>query len=148
MFKPIQSSRQGGVAAVEFALLLTILVPLTFAGIEMGRLFYEYNTLLKSTRQAARAMALVAGAAEEDTASCLAVTGQPVPDCDGDPSLLDGLSTGNVFFVYGTASNGVDDFPVVRVEIRNYAFVSLLSWVVPSVTFGPLGTTMRQRVAP
>lgn len=139
-------SRQHGVAAVEFALLLTMLVPMTFGGTELGRMFYDYNTLLKSTRQAARAMALVAGAAGEDTARCLAVYGQPT--CGGqDRSVLDGLSTANVFFVYGTASNGVANFPVVRVEIRNFAFVSVLSWLVPDVTFGPLGTTMRQ-VAP
>jgi len=139
-------SRQHGVAAVEFALLLTMLVPLTFGGIELGRMFYEYNTLLKSTRQAARAMALVAGTAGEDSARCLAVYGQPT--CGGqDRSLLDGLAPANVFFVYGTVSNGVANVPVVRVEIRDFAFVSLLSWLVPNVTFGPLGTTMRQ-VAP
>jgi Flp pilus assembly protein TadG len=144
MFNSIQRrGGQRGVAAVEFALLLTILAPLTFGGTELGRMFYEYNTLLKSSRQAARAMSLVAGAAGEDSARCLAVTGQPTC-ADGDASLLDGLSTANVFFVYGTVSNGVANVPVVRVEIRNYAFVSLLSWLVPNVTFGPLGTTVRQ----
>ena len=138
--------RQKGVAAVEFALLLTLLVPIAFGGTEFGRMFYQYNTALKATRQAARAMSLAAGNLNEATARCLAVYGNPV--CTGqDPALVDGLTPANVFFTYDTASNGVGDVPVVRVEIRNLAFVSLVPWVVPSLTLGPLGTSMRQ-VAP
>jgi Flp pilus assembly protein TadG len=138
--------RQGGVAAVEFALLLTLLVPVAFGGTEFGRVFYQYNTLLKASRQAARAMSLGSGAANEDEARCLAVYGKPAC-ADGDAPLLNGLSTANVFFTYDTASNGVGTLPVVRVEIRDFAFVSVVPWVVPDITLAPLGTSMRQ-VAP
>lgn len=138
--------RQKGVAAVEFALLLTLLIPIAFGGTEFGRLFYQYNTLLKATRQAARAMSLAPGNLNEATARCLAVYGQPL--CSGlDTALVTGLTPAQVHFTYDTVSNGVGNVPVVRVEIREFAFVSLVPWVVPSLTLGPLGTSMRQ-VAP
>lgn len=139
-------SRQGGVAAVEFALLLTLLAPVAFGGTEFGRLFYQYNTLLKASRQAVRAASLASGTGNEAEARCLAVYGKP--DCaDNDAPLLYGLSTANVFFTYDTVSNGVGNVPVVRVEIRNFAFVSVVPWVVPDITLAPLGASMRQ-VAP
>lgn len=138
--------RQGGTAAVEFALLLTLLVPVAFGGTEFGRVFYQYNTLLKATRQAARAMSLAAGSANEATARCLAVHGTPTCT-SADPALLNGLSEANVFFVYDNVSNGVASVPVVRVEIRNFQFTSVVPWVVPNITLAALGTSMRQ-VAP
>jgi hypothetical protein len=33
---------------------------------------------------------------------------------------------------------------LVTVEVRGYPFTSLVSFVVPNITFGPIGTTMRQ----
>lgn len=141
-----RSRRQGGVAAVEFALLLTVMAPIAFGGTEFGRVFYQYNTLLKATRQAARAMSLAPGNANEAAARCLAVHGKPTCQ-SGDAALLDGLSEANVFFVYDTVSNGVANVQVVRVEIRNFGFVSVVPWVVPDITLAALGTTMRQ-VAP
>lgn len=147
------ADKQKGVAAVEFALLLTLLVPIAFGCTEFGRLFYQYNTLLKATRPAARAMSLAPGNVNQATALCLAVYGNPVcpvPDSAQDTPLVPGLTAANVFFITNDpASNGVSagNVPVVRVEIRNFAFVSLVPWVVPSFTLGTLGTSMRQ-VAP
>lgn len=138
--------KQKGVAAVEFALLLVLLVPIAFGGTEFGRMFTQYNSLLKATRQAARAMSLNPGNVNEATARCLAVFGRPV--CTGlEAPLMSGLAPGNVVFTYDTVNNGVATFPVVRVEIRDFEFASLVPWVVPTLTFAPVGTTMRQ-VAP
>jgi hypothetical protein len=143
MSKPIQYSRQHGVAAVEFALLMLYLAPPTFAGIELGRMFYEYNTLVKSTRQAVRAVSL-AGSAGEAAARCLAAYGKST--CSGS-RLLDGLAPTDVIFVYDTVSIGVANVPVARVEIPGYIFVSRLSWLVPNIPFPTFSATMRQ-VAP
>ena len=46
--------RQKGVAIVEFALILPFLLLLTFITTEFGRAIWEYNTLTKSVRDAAR----------------------------------------------------------------------------------------------
>ena len=46
--------RQRGVAAVEFAIILPVLLFLMVATEEVGRAFYQYNTLTKSVRDGAR----------------------------------------------------------------------------------------------
>jgi hypothetical protein len=55
MKKPIQ---QKGVAAVEFAILLPLLLLIVFGITEFGRALYAYNTLVKATRDAARYYAI------------------------------------------------------------------------------------------
>ena len=51
-----QTKKQQGVAAVEFAILLTfVLVPIVFGITEFGRALYYYNTLVKATREIGRA---------------------------------------------------------------------------------------------
>lgn len=138
-----RANRQKGVAAVEFGLLISLLVAIAFGGTELGRALYQYNTLAKSARQAVRVMSLTPGNAVEATARCMAVYAKPA--CGNqDTPVVEGLTTGQVHFIYDTVSNGVASVPVVRVEIRNFEFVSLMSWVIPDITFGPVGSTMRQ----
>lgn len=48
------SHRQGGVAAVEFAIIALILFILLFGILEFGRLFYVFNSVQEVTRRAAR----------------------------------------------------------------------------------------------
>ena len=50
-------ARQRGVAMVEFAIVLPILLMLTLATAEFGRTFLQYNTLTKAVRDAARYVA-------------------------------------------------------------------------------------------
>jgi hypothetical protein len=50
--------RQDGAALVEFALVLPLLLVLTFVTTEIGRALYQYNTLAKSVRDAARYLSL------------------------------------------------------------------------------------------
>ncbi len=47
-------STQKGVALVEFALVLPLLLLLTFLATEFGRAMYEYNALTKVARDAVR----------------------------------------------------------------------------------------------
>lgn len=47
-------NKQSGVAIVEFALVLPLLLILTFITTEFGRALYQYNILTKSVRDAAR----------------------------------------------------------------------------------------------
>ena len=47
-------NKQNGVALVEFALILPLLLLLTFITTEFGRAVYQYNTITKSVRDAVR----------------------------------------------------------------------------------------------
>ena len=134
---------QRGVAAVELALVMIPLVLMAFGITEFGRAMYQYNTLAKSARQAVRVMSLAPGNTAEATARCMAVYAKPACGSQDTP-VVEGLTAAQVHFVYDTVSNGVASIPVVRVEIRNFQFVSLMSWVIPDITFGPIGSTMRQ----
>ena len=49
---------QAGAAIVEFALILPLLLILTFITTEFGRALYQYNILTKSVRNAARYLAI------------------------------------------------------------------------------------------
>lgn len=50
-------SRENGVAIIEFTITLPLLLLLMFAGAEVGRLLYQYNTLTKSVEDGARYLA-------------------------------------------------------------------------------------------
>ncbi len=83
-FLPKLIRRQKGVAAVEFGLLMTfILVPLTFGMTEYGRAIYQYNTLMKSTRNAARFLSQQAPGDPTDIATAICLTTYGTPDCSG-----------------------------------------------------------------
>lgn len=148
-----------GAAAVEFAILAAlVLVPLAFGLSEAGRALYQYNTLVKSTRDAARYLTSLPPGAGHAAAKCLAVYGNRT--CSGSP-LAPGLATGQVSICdasncadhanepsngNGGASTG--SINLVSVMISDYPYASLLPALFPSVTFGsaafPLRTTMRQ----
>jgi len=48
---------QSGVAIIEFTITLPVLLLLLFAGAEVGRLLYQYNTLTKAVEDGARYLA-------------------------------------------------------------------------------------------
>jgi Flp pilus assembly protein TadG len=50
-------SRQRGLAASEFVIVLPVVLLLLFATAELGRAFYQYNTLTKAVRNGARYLA-------------------------------------------------------------------------------------------
>lgn len=147
--------KQKGVAAVEFGILLVPLVILTFGITELGRAMYQYNTIAKATRDAARYMSVQTpgdGTAMA-RARCLAAYGNP--GCSA-PSLVPGLTEDDVLVrdsstnpathalqpvsVGGGAPTGVAN--LVTVEVGGFQFVSLVSFVVPDIQFGTIGTTM------
>jgi Flp pilus assembly pilin Flp len=130
--------RQKGVAAVEFGLLAILLVLMVFGMTELGRAFYQYNTLLKSTRTAARELSFGAQIVHGPRAQCLAVYGTTTCSCTNSNTLLPGLACGLVSFSY--LSSGIS---AGCVTIGGYQFVSYLPWIVPDIEFAPLKTCMR-----
>lgn len=62
MKKLRRPSAQKGIAAVEFGLLLIVLLLVAAGIVEFGRAFWYYNALTKATRDGARQMSLAAKA--------------------------------------------------------------------------------------
>ena len=101
-FKPGRA--QQGVAMVEFAIALPLLLLLLLAIAEFGRMLYHYNNLLQANRDAVRYLASEAwngnlGQVEinpvvEARTKNLAVYGVPVPQSGSE--VVPGLTTANV----------------------------------------------------
>jgi hypothetical protein len=89
--------RESGAALVELAFVLTLLLTLFGGMVELGRAIYQYETLTKSARNAARYLSqyspLDAAAYPLASAKCLAVYGNT--GCTGS-ALVPGLSATNV----------------------------------------------------
>lgn len=132
---------QQGAAAIEFALVLLIMIPLTFGITELGRAFYQYNTLVKATRDGARVLSS-GGSASIAKARCFTVYGNP--GCTGEP-LLVGLSPEMVqASTDQSVIAGALTIKVASITIDEFKFTSLVPYVIDDITFGPVSTTMRQ----
>lgn len=140
---------QRGVAAVELALVMIPLVLMAFGITEFGRAMYQYNTLTKSARDAARFLTQKGPGEGAGTARCLAVYGNRT--CTGTP-VAPGLTESHVQIrdqtsdptthLNQTTGSGVVN--LVSVTIAGYQFVSLVPFVAPDMTFGDISVTMRQ----
>jgi Flp pilus assembly protein TadG len=143
------NKRQKGVAIIEFALILPFLLMLTFITTEFGRAIWEYNTLTKSVRDAARYLSIqtpesaphIANARNLMVYGNLAGTGSP---------LALGLTLDNVPPDTCCAWQTAGSNPVINtvtVRITNYKFNSMFASVlgVPfgAVTFSNIRATMR-----
>lgn len=148
--------KQKGVAAVEFGLLLIPLVTLAFGITEFGRAMYQYNGIVKSERDAVRFLSQAApgDATARVSAGCLVVYGNRT--CSGNP-LVAGLTVGHVTVRDSTTdaathalqqvsggggATGVAN--LVSVEVSGYKFSSLVTYVVPDITFNTISATMVQ----
>jgi len=155
MRSPIHSQR--GVAAVELAFVLIPMLVLCFGITELGRALYQYNGLVKATRGAARYLSQQSLASPPPgqtadglrlRARSLALCGAFV--CDGVPALVPNLGLAMIAVCdpvscAGTHANvptGEGTTSLVTVTISGYNFTSIVPWVVPSITFGPISITM------
>ena len=105
-----------GVQLVELAIVIPVLVLLFATAAEFGRYFYEYTTLAKSSRTAARYLATAAVNSTEDTkAKNIVVYGNSAGT--GSP-IVNGLGTANIVI---TRQGGVPVLPeTVKVEITGF----------------------------
>lgn len=150
--RPARRAAQRGVAAIEFALLATLLLTLMLGAAEFGRALYQYNTVVKNTRSAVRYLSAHApgNSAAGTAAANLAVYGTTTA---GNTPLVPGLSTSLVSVKDATnhsqnalveTGRGVID--LVTVTVSGLTFVPLASWVLPTFTYAPISATMRQGV--
>jgi Flp pilus assembly protein TadG len=145
---PTGLRRQRGVAAVEFAIFGLLLCVLAFGISEAGRALYQYNTVAKATRDAARYLTSLPPGTGHAAAKCLAVHGNRT--CAG-AALAPGLTTALVSIdqysnVLSTGNGGTATgaMNLVKVTITDFPFRTLVPFVFPDVAFGPISTTMRQ----
>lgn len=150
--------RQKGVAAIEFAILVPIMLLVVFGITEFGRAFYQYNSLAKSVRDGVRYLSMRAPGAGHDIAACLAVYGNQT--CEGQV-LAPGLTTSMVSVcdamncpgTHSAVSTGTGVVNLVSLSISGFQFVSAISFQLgtvtigaPSMTFSPISATMRQEL--
>lgn len=146
------SSRQRGVVAIEFALVLIPMITLCFGITELGRAIYYYDTLVKSARDGARHLTVSppGDATARSEAQCLAVYGATT--CEGSP-LIPGLTTAMVEILDAdndaahknvATGSGVVDMVTVTIGTANnsYQFQSVVGFVIPDITFAPVHATM------
>lgn len=142
---------QQGVAAVELALLLIPLMTLVFGIAEFGRAIYQYNAIAKGTRDAVRYLSLATpgDAAAIAAARCLVVFGNRT--CTGSP-LAAGMDVSYVTVRDSSSdattharqqiTGGTGIANLVSVEVSGYQFPSLVTDVVPNLTFNTISATM------
>lgn len=99
--------RQGGLAAVEFAIALPLIILIALAVVELGRGLYQFNTLSKAVHDGARFLAddIFIGHSGSSLPAILATDTDLVAatknlvvsgDVDGGPPVLEGLTTSSV----------------------------------------------------
>ena len=137
---------QDGVALVEFALILPLLLLLTFTTTEFGRALYQYNTLAKSVRDAARYLSTQTpgDATKYATAKNLAVYGNPAGT--GTPLAI-GLNTAMVPDPAWGISGAAPVIDTVTITITGYTFTPLIASVFGvsfgDISYAPISATMR-----
>jgi hypothetical protein len=154
--KEAMRNNQAGVAIVEFALVLPLLLILILITTEFGRALYEYNTIAKSVRNAARYLAtqdpsiVTTDRAKVDAAKNLVVYGKrEVTSSDAPlaPSLSVSLVPDPVWEMAGSSPS----INAVTIRVTGYGFRLMVSrafglvlgetsGVIP---FGDISATMR-----
>jgi hypothetical protein len=147
---------QRGVAAVEFGILIIPLTLMLFGLSEYGRAIYQYNTLVKATRDATRYLTAVAPGNGWTEARCLARYGNI--GCDGSPlapnltaEMVEICDATNCSATHALVSTGSGAVNLVTVTISDFEFKSLINFPIgglsagaPDITFGDISNTMRQ----
>lgn len=125
------TSRQTGVAAIEFALISAAFFTLLIGIMEMGRLLWTWNAAVEATRMGAR----VAAVCSMNNSEILARM----------TTMLPTLSSSNVTVSYidpGNVSCTVNTCKEVSVSLHDYQHQTIIPFVPMSVTLPPFQTTL------
>jgi Flp pilus assembly protein TadG len=149
--KKTSNHRQRGAALVELALTTPLLLLLTFITTEFGRAMYEYNAVVKSTRDAVRYLSVQTPNTHVTEARNLIVYGNTAGT--GSP-LARGLSLSNVpagSCCTWQSAGGSPIITTVTVRVSSYTFHSLFPSVMGvvfadangNIVFSDITATMR-----
>ena len=125
-------TRQKGTAIVEFALILPLLLLLTMITTEFGRAIYQYNTIVKSLRNATRYLSLQTPNTKITEAKNLVVFGNIAGT---GPALVPGLTLAQVATPTWQTSGSAPLINTVKITVTGYTFRSMVTSVF-GVTFG------------
>ncbi|HYN54195.1 MAG TPA: TadE family protein [Methylotenera sp.] len=145
-----------GVAAVEFTILMAFLyAPLVLGTVEIGRVLFQYNTLVKSVRDSARYISLYSAtgpnyAMQVTIAKCMAAFGNT--GCTGNP-IVSGLTTGNILIgndgsgtPIDAGSAGTVALKLITVRVSGYQLSYITNIFISGgfKAFNDISATMRQ----
>jgi Flp pilus assembly protein TadG len=137
-------SAQRGVALIELALVLPMLIVLTALTTEFGRALHQYNTITKSVRDAARYLSMRSPGTGIAQARNLVVYGNTAGT--GTPLAL-GLTLANVPDPTWATAGSVPTINTVTVSVTGYTFNSIFPSVfglnLGNITYSPIRATMR-----
>jgi Flp pilus assembly protein TadG len=119
---------QRGVAAVEFALIASLVFILLFGIMEMGRVLFYWNTAAETTRLGAR----LAVVCNKDAAAIKARM----------QSMLNLLSPANIDIAYAPASCDINTCRLVTVSITGLTVSTFIPFVPLSLTMPSFSTTL------
>lgn len=141
-------THQCGTALIELALILPVLLVMTFIVTEFGRAIYQYDTLTKSVRDAARYLSFQTPGTHTTEAGNLVVYGNIAGA--GTPLAL-GLTTANVPAPTWQTGTGTPPITTVTVQITGYQFQSLVlsAFGLPfgTLSYPAISATMRSQTS-
>lgn len=154
----MKRAKQNGAAAVELAVLLIPLLLMSTGVIELGRAFFQYNALVKGTRDGVRFLSMKGPLDPADpstaddiaAAKCLVVYGKST--CTGvarvpylSTAMISVCDSATCPATHNAQPTGSGVVNLVTVTISGYTFTPMVSFVLPaSLSFNNISTTMRQ----
>jgi Flp pilus assembly protein TadG len=146
--------KQRGAALIELALIIPLLLLLTFVTTELGRAVYEYHVLVKAVRDAARYLSVQPPATHVTEARNLMIFGKPDAAPGVDPPLVHNLTLDNVpaaTCCTWQPSDTAPTFQTVTVRISGFRFLPLVANVFGTalgdaeggINFPTISATMR-----
>lgn len=161
--------RMRGLALLELALILPVLVVLTFAVLEFSLVLSQYKTVVNQVRAGARYLTTKPPGSGREEAICLVRHGDPSRSgtaCVTTSSIApgfanaattvtvqDALNAATTHRSQATAPGDANSVVVnlVTVTVSNYPYTLLFGQILPGIfgnvttlTFDPISTTMRQ----
>jgi hypothetical protein len=157
---------QAGIALVELAAILPILLLLVFAAMEFAHALARYADLVEQTRLATRYLTTKVPGEGQIEAKCLAVYGTAAPTCGGTP-MVEGLKLEHITVLDASVagsqathranSTGSDDDAVivnlVTVRLSGYSHELIAGGILTgvfsnrsSIMFNDISLTMRQQL--
>jgi Flp pilus assembly protein TadG len=138
------TSRQTGVALIEFAFVLPLLLVLSLTAAELGRAVYRYNTTAKVVRDAVRYLSVQTPGTHLTEARNLVVYGNPA----GTGALLDSaLTEANVATPTWQTAGSNPLINTVTVRVTGYQFRPMIGNMFGArfavFTFSDISATMR-----
>jgi Flp pilus assembly protein TadG len=137
-------TRQTGVALVEFAFVLPLLLVLSLLATELGRAVYRYNTTAKAVRDAVRYLSVQTPGTHLTEARNLVVYGNLAGT---GPLLDDALSAANVPDPAWQTAGSDPLINTVTVRVSGYQFRPMIANMFGAsfavITFSDISATMR-----